>query len=205
MKKIKAAPFLWIAFLFVTLSGVQAPAFQTPWNWEGRWKIQKSETRFTVEHPMHFSSASSQGLTGQIICTQDPSEAVPCTLQFQLLSSSFATNDPDFSNDIKKTIQSSLYPKLEVYGKAQKITAKGSQFSMPVTLTINWRDHTRTFQAVEVLITRGFKNAQVTADFSFNLKDFALAAPKLLGLPIKEEIKIHLEAELLRTGLNEQI
>jgi hypothetical protein len=175
-----------LAFL---LAPVPAGAFWGLGSLDGAWRVTSGQVSYRVRHFMHDAQGVSQQIAGSAHCA-----APTCTLALRVPVASFVSSDPDRDRDMQAATQAVAHPRVSVQGSLRLASAEAGEAVLMITLA----GATRRLAGIPVQIDRSWDEARVTARFALSLRDFGIEPPALLGIPIKDEVRIDVDLRLHR-------
>jgi hypothetical protein len=171
-------------------AGASAWGIGLPWSIVGTWKVDKSNLRYEVRHPMHDCDGSSQAAEGSMTCQESGKES-RCEFHLEAEVASFVSRNSDKDRDMRKVLKSSEFPRIVISGKAR---VQGSKVVLQPTLTL--AGQTRELSPVELSLEKSWGKARVQGRVLWNIGDFGLQRPTLLGIPVANEVVTHIDVEL---------
>lgn len=185
----RCTALLGLAWLALLLAPVPAGGFWGPGALDGEWRVTGGQVSYRVRHFMHDAQGVSRRASGSARCA-----APRCTLALRVPVVSFVSPDAERDRDMQGAVRAAAHPLVTVRGDLRLDSAEAGQAAVMVTLA----GATRRLTGIPVRIDRSWDEARVTARFPISLRDFGIEAPALLGIPIRDEVRIDVALRMTR-------
>ena len=160
----------------------------------GNWVLVKSELTYLVNHPLHHVDATSREARGKGSADSEGARfliAVPVR--------TFLSGDSNRDLHMLQVTRAGAYPmvtvRVVVRGDARKGPTEPVNVIVPLKIdaTVKFAGNTKTYRDLTLLVCNWPDGTMhVTGELPLTLTDFAMEAPSLLGMPIKNEIPVKL-------------
>jgi hypothetical protein len=190
MREWSVRSIIWIAtaaWLFG--SGSRAWA-GLPWAIDGSWRVERSNLRYEVRHPMHDCDGSSQAASGLITCKESGKDST-CDFQIEVEVATFVSRNSDKDRDMRKVLRAAEFSQVVIAGKA---LVQGSKVILQPVLTL--AGQSRPLSTAEFKLEKSWRKARLQGQLLWKIGDFGLQRPTLLGIPVADEVLTHIDVEL---------
>ena len=160
----------------------------------GNWVLVKSELTYLVSHPLHHVDATSREARGKGSADSQGARfliAVPVR--------TFLSGDSNRDLHMLQVTRAGAYPmvtvRVVVRGDARQGPTEPVNVVVPLKIdaTVNFGGNTKTYSDLTLSVSNWPDGTMhVTGLLPLTLTDFAMEAPSLLGMPIKNEIPVKL-------------
>lgn len=169
------------ALLLVAFSSPATPA--TP---DSQWVLVQSTLSYHVTHPLHQIDGVSHGARGKGLCHEGE-----CNFLIAAPLSSFDSGDSNRDLHMLQVTRGGEFPMVVVRTKFP--ASEISSATLHVDLEIQFAG--QTVQYKQVLFQRAGegKDVRITGTIPATVSDFKIDPPKLLTIPIKNEIPVKVD------------
>ncbi|HEV2350287.1 MAG TPA: YceI family protein [Terriglobia bacterium] len=161
-------------------------AFSSPAPPDSQWVLGQSSLSYHVTHPLHQIDGVSHGARGKGTC-----HAGECDFLIAAPVKSFDSGDSNRDLHMLQVTRGGDFPMVVVRTKFPEVEI--SSPSLHVDLEIQFAGQTVHYKQVSFqLVTQG-KDIRITGTIPATVSDFKIDPPKLLTIPIKNEIPVKVD------------
>ncbi len=154
------------------------------------WYTESGNAEFTSSVPLHTFTGTSSNLTGLL----DFEENV---IDFYLDLQTIKTGNSRRDRDMYRTLDIDVYPFAEFTGRITSQINPDSEIPQSVTVTGEFTVHGVTNQIeVEGLIYKEGSAYLLEADWVLLISDYEIEPPGILFYRVRDEIEVHISAEM---------
>jgi hypothetical protein len=169
--------FLIVAFLV---------AFSAPAATDTQWSLAQSTLSYHVSHPLHQLDGVSHGAKGKGICHDGQ-----CDFLVAAPVKSFDSGDSNRDLHMLQVTRGGEYPMIVVRTKFPD--TETSSPTIHVDLEIQFAGQTVQYKQVSFQRVTEGKDIHITGTIPATVSDFKIDPPKLLTMPIKNEIPVKVD------------
>jgi polyisoprenoid-binding protein YceI len=182
---VKAKFVFLFAFSFAQIVFAKSPALVAP----SEWLLETSKITYFVKHPMHQVEGVSTAAKGKGVCDDKG-----CNFLIAAPVKSFDSGNSNRDAHMWQVTKAEEYPMASVSLKLASENVTGKQ---KTDLQVTLAGKTNTVPA-EINVSNVGGKTHVTSEFVITFAGFQMERPSLLGVSVKDEIKISLEADWLK-------
>lgn len=161
-------------------------AFSPPAPPDSQWVLAESRLSYHVSHPLHQLDGISHGARGKGICRSGE-----CDFLVAAPVKSFDSGDSNRDLHMLQVTRGGDFPMVIVHTKFSE--AEISSATIHVDLEIQFAGQTVNYKQVPFQrVTQG-KDIRITGTIPATVSDFKIDPPKLLTMPIKNEIPVKVD------------
>ncbi len=149
---------------------------------DGGWVLEQSTIAYHVSHPLHESVGVSHAARGKAVCAKGT-----CAVLVAAPVNSFESGDSNRDLHMLQITRGALFPMIVV---RTHVPESASEASFSADLEIQFSSHTVVYPQVAFQRTQQGSQTRLTGTIPLKIADFAIEAPKLLTMPIKDEAPV---------------
>ena len=153
---------------------------------ESRWVLQKSTLTYHVSHPLHEVNGVSHAAKGKASC-----QAGECDFLIAVPVKSFDSGDSNRDLHMLQVTRGGQFPLIEVRTRLPEQTSASSVIK--ADLEIQFAGQTAHYREVSFQATAHGNEIWITGTIPATLSDFKIDPPKLLGIPVKNEMPVKVD------------
>lgn len=161
-------------------------AFSSPAPSDSQWVLAQSTLAYHVSHPLHQLDGASHGARGKGTC-----HAGECDFLIAAPVKSFDSGDSNRDLHMLQVTRGGEFPMVVV-----RTTFPEAEISSPiihVDLEIQFAGQTVHYKQVSFQRVTEGKDVRITGTIPATVSDFKIDPPKLLTMPIKNEIPVKVD------------
>ena len=156
-----------------------------------QWVLEQSKLSYHISHPLHQTNGVSKAARGKGVCHEGE-----CDFLIAVEVKSFDSGDSNRDLHMLQVTRGAEFPLVQVRTRLAESAASSS--SVMADLDIEFAGQTAHYKQVPFeLMTQG-KQVKVTGAIPATLSDFKIEPPKLLTVPVKNEMPIKVEMTWLQ-------
>ena len=172
--------------LLVLLSASLLLVCQSVVRADSQWVLQQSTLAYHVSHPLHESEGVSHGARGKGVC-----QGGQCSFLIAVPVKSFDSGDSNRDLHMIQTVRGAEFPMVVV--RTQLPESVSGSSPIHADLEIQFAGQTHVYKQVELQETTEGNDVRITGTIPATLADFKIEPPKLLTVPVKNEMPVHVE------------
>lgn len=153
---------------------------------DSQWALEKSTLTYHVSHPLHEADGVSRDARGRGICA-----AGKCNFLIAVPVKSFNSGDSNRDLHMLEVTRGAEFPMVVVRTEVPESQIKAG--TIHADLQIQFAGQTATYKQVPFELTMHGDDIQLTGTIPATVSDFKIVPPKLLMMPIKNEIPIRVD------------
>ena len=169
---------LWAAIFLLTLPPLAHA--------DGQWVLEHSTLTYHVSHPLHEVDGVSHGAKGKGFC-----HAGQCDFLIAVPVKSFDSGDSNRDLHMLQVTRGGQFPMVVV--RTQLPEQAASSGGVKADLEIQFAGQTVHYNQVPFQATKQGNEIHITGTIPATVSDFKIDPPKLLAIPIKNEIPVKVE------------
>ncbi len=151
-----------------------------------QWVLDQSKLSYHVSHPLHQTDGVSKQARGKGTC-----HAGQCDFLIAAEVKSFDSGDSNRDLHMLQVVRGGQYPLVSVRLQAPETAAGASTFM--ADLEIEFAGQTAHYNQVAFQLTAKGNSIHVTGTIPATLADFKIDPPKLLTVPVKNEMPVKVD------------
>ncbi len=153
---------------------------------EGQWILEQATVTYHVSHPLHQFDGVSHGARGKGVC-----HAGQCEFLIAAPVKSFDSGDSNRDLHMLQVARGGQFPMVTVRTRlAETAVATGT---IQVDLEIQFAGQTAQYKQVSFQLTTQGNEIRLSGTIPTTLSDFKIEPPKLLAIPTKNEMPVHVD------------
>jgi len=152
----------------------------------GQWVLEESTLTYHVSHPLHQSEGVSHAARGKGVC-----QAGQCDFLIAVPVKSFDSGDSNRDLHMLQVTRGAEFPMVIVRTRIAE-DANGSA-TIHADLEIQFAGQTAHYKQVPFQRETQGNETRITGTIPASLSDFKIDPPKLLTIPVKNEIPVRVE------------
>ena len=169
---------LLIVFLLLALPGLARAQHQ--------WVLEKSTLTYHVSHPLHESEGVSHAARGKGVC-----KAGQCDFLIAVPVKSFDSGDSNRDLHMLQATRGAQFPMVTV--RVHLPEAALTSATIHCDLEIDFAGQTASYKQVPFQAVTHGNETEITGTIPTTVSDFKIDPPKLLMVPIKDEIPVRVD------------
>jgi hypothetical protein len=161
-------------------------AFSAPAATDTQWTLSQSTLSYHVSHPLHQLDGVSHAARGKGVCHDGQ-----CDFLVAATVKSFESGDSNRDLHMLQVTRGGDYPMIVVRTKFPE--AETSSATIHVDLEIQFAGQTVQYKQVPFQRTTEGKDIRISGTIPATVSDFKIDPPKLLTIPIKNEIPVKVD------------
>jgi hypothetical protein len=151
-----------------------------------QWTLQESTLTYHVSHPLHQTEGVSHAAKGKGVC-----HAGQCDFLIAVPVKTFDSGDSNRDLHMLQVTRGGEFPMITVRTRLPEDA--GSLTTLHADLDVQFAGQTVQYKQVEFQKTTQGNETLITGTIPLTLTDFKIEPPKLLTLPVKNEIPVKVE------------
>jgi hypothetical protein len=169
---------LWVVFVILVLpAAVRA---------DSQWVLQKSTLTYHVSHPLHEADGVSHEARGKGVC-----QAGQCNFLIAAPVKSFNSGDSNRDLHMIEVVRGAEFPMVVVRTEFPEAEIKAGPIH--ADLEVQFAGQTAHYKQVLFQLTMQGGDISLTGTIPATVSDFKIDPPKLLMIPIKNEIPVRVD------------
>src|SRR6185437_3555490 len=169
---------LLIAFLLFALPTIARA--------QSQWILEKSTLTYHVSHPLHESEGTSHAARGKGVC-----QAEQCDFLIAVPVKSFDSGDSNRDLHMLQATRGAQFPMVTV--RVHLPEAALTSAAIHCDLEIQFAGQTAAYKQVPFQAVTHGNNTEITGTIPMTVSDFKIDPPKLLTVPIKNDIPVRVD------------
>jgi hypothetical protein len=153
---------------------------------DGQWVLVQSTLTYHVSHPLHNLDGASRGARGKGVC-----HAGQCDFLIAAPVKSFASGDSNRDLHMLQVTHGGEVPMIIVRTRLPEASLGSA--TIHVDLEIQFAGQTAHYKQVSFQEVKQGNEIRITGTIPATVSDFKIDTPKLLTVPIKNEIPVHVD------------
>jgi hypothetical protein len=153
---------------------------------DSQWVLQKSTLTYHVSHPLHDVDGVSHAAKGKGTC-----HAGQCDFLIAVPVKSFDSGDSNRDLHTLQVTRAGEFPMVVV--RSQLPEQPPTSGTIHADLEIQFAGQTAHYKQVPFQLKTQGKDIEITGTIPAMVSDFKISPPKLLSMPIKNEIPVKLD------------
>lgn len=153
---------------------------------ESQWVLAKSTLTYHVSHPLHEADGVSHEARGKGICAGGK-----CNFLIAVPVKSFNSGDSNRDLHMLQVTRGAEFPMVVVRTEVSEAEIKAG--TIHADLQIQFAGQTATYKQVPFQLTLQGDNIELAGTVPATVSDFKIIPPKLLTIPIKNDIPIRVD------------
>lgn len=154
---------------------------------KSQWALEKCTLTYHVDHPLHHVEGASHAARGKGVC-----QAGECQFLVAVPVKSFSSGDSNRDLHMLQITRGALYPMVVVRTEIPESEMNSS--TIRANLEIQFAGQTAHYSGVAFHLTKIGNEDRITGTIPAKCSDFKIDPPKLLTIPIKNEIPVIVDA-----------
>lgn len=150
------------------------------------WALEQSTLTYHVSHPLHESEGVSRAARGKGVC-----HAGQCDFLVAVPVKSFDSGDSNRDLHMLQTTRGAEFPMVVVRTQLPE-SASGSS-TIHADLEVQFAGQTHVYKQVELQQVAQGNQVRIAGTIPATLSDFKIEPPKLLSIPVKNEMPVRVE------------
>jgi hypothetical protein len=167
-------------FLFVLLLALPEVARA-----DSQWILEKCTLTYHVSHPLHEVDGVSHAAKGKGVC-----HAGVCDFLIAVPVKSFDSGDSNRDLHMLQVTRGGEFPMVIVRTEVPESATSGT---IKADLEIQFAGQTAHYKQVSFEVTKQGNETRLTGTIPTTVSDFKIEPPKLLAMPIKNEIPVKVD------------
>jgi len=169
---------LLIAFLLLALPAIARA--------QSQWDLEKSTVTYHVSHPLHESEGTSHAARGKGVC-----QAGQCDFLIAVPVKSFDSGDSNRDLHMLQVTRGAQFPMVTV--RVHLPEADLTSATIYCDLEIQFAGQTATYKRIPFQAVTHGNDTEITGTIPMRVSDFKIDPPKLLTVPIKNDVPVRVE------------
>jgi YceI-like domain len=169
---------IWAVFLSLILPGVARA--------DSQWILQKSTLTYHVSHPLHEADGVSHDARGKGVC-----QAGQCNFLIAVPVKSFNSGDSNRDLHMLEVTRGAEFPMVVVRTEVPEADIKAG--TIHADLEVQFAGQTARYKQVPFHVAVQGNNIELTGTIPATVSDFKIDPPKLLMMPIKNDIPVRVD------------
>lgn len=153
---------------------------------DGQWILEKSTLAYHVSHPLHQSDGISHEARGKGVC-----RAGQCDFLIAAPVKSFDSGDSNRDLHMLQVTRGAQFPLVIV--RARLPEEAPASATIHADLEIQLAGQTAHYKQVSFQLVRQGNEIRISGTIPATLSDFKIDPPKLLTIPVKNEMPVRVE------------
>jgi hypothetical protein len=153
---------------------------------DSQWVLQKSTLTYHVSHPLHEADGVSHDARGKGVC-----QAGQCNFLIAVPVKSFNSGDSNRDLHMIETVRGAEFPMVVV--RTQVPEADIGAGTIHADLEVQFAGQTAHYKQVLFQVNMQGDDVNLTGTIPATIADFKIPPPKLLMMPIKNDIPIRVD------------
>ena len=151
-----------------------------------QWVLEKSTLTYHVSHPLHQTNGVSHEARGKGVCHEGQ-----CDFLIAVPVKSFDSGDSNRDLHMLQVTRGAEYPLVSVRTRLPE--SAGSVLMVKADLDIEFAGQTAHYKDVPFELSRSGDSVHLTGTIPATLSDFKIEPPKLLTVPLKNELPVKVD------------
>ena len=151
-----------------------------------QWVLQQSKLSYHISHPLHQTDGVSKAARGKGVCHEGQ-----CDFLIAVEVKSFDSGDSNRDLHMLQVTRGAEFPLVQVRTRLPEGAATSS--NVMADLDIEFAGQTAHYKQVPFQLMAQGKEVKLTGTIPATLSDFRIEPPKLLTVPVKNEMPIKVE------------
>jgi hypothetical protein len=151
-----------------------------------QWILEQSKLSYHVLHPLHETNGVSRAARGKGICHE-----AQCDFLIAVPVKSFDSGDGNRDLHMLQAARGAQFPLVQVRTRLPESAQSAS--SLQLDLEIEFAGQKVAYKQVPFQLTAQSNSVKITGTIPATLSDFKIDPPKLLTVPVKNELPIKVE------------
>ena len=153
---------------------------------DGEWVLDQSVLTYHVSHPLHESEGVSHEARGKGVC-----RAGQCEFLVAVPLKSFDSGDSNRDLHMLQVTRGAQFPMVTVRARLSGDTSASA--TLQADLEIQFAGQTVSYKQVPLQQVKQGNEVRITGVVPATLSDFQIDPPKLLTIPVKNEMPVRLD------------
>lgn len=153
---------------------------------DSQWVLQKSTLTYHISHPLHEADGVSHDARGKGICADGK-----CNFLIAVPVKSFNSGDSNRDLHMLEATRGAEFPMVVVRTEVPEAEIKAG--SIHADLQVQFAGQTATYKQVPFEVTTQGDSIRLTGTIPATVSDFKIVPPKLLMMPIKNDIPVRVD------------
>lgn len=154
---------------------------------DSQWVLDKCTLTYHVDHPLHHVEGVSSSARGKGVC-----QAGECQFLIAVPVKSFNSDDSNRDLHMLQITRGAMYPMVVVRTEVPESELNSS--TIHANLQVQFAGQTADYKDIPFQLTRSGKDVHLTGTIPAKCSDFKIDPPKLLTMPIKNDIPVVVDA-----------
>jgi hypothetical protein len=154
---------------------------------QSQWVLDKCTLTYQVTHPLHHVEGVSHAARGKGVC-----QSGECNFLIAVPVKSFDSGDSNRDLHMLQITRGALNPMVVVRTEIPQSELDAS--TIHANLEVQFAGQTAHYQNVAFQLSRQGNETRITGTIPAKCSDFKIDPPKLLTIPIKNEIPVQVDA-----------
>ena len=151
-----------------------------------QWILEQSTLSYHVSHPLHETNGVSKAARGKGVCHEGQ-----CDFLVAVPVKSFDSGDSNRDLHMLQAARGAQFPLVQVRTRLPESARTAS--SIQLDLEIEFAGQKAAYKQIPFQLTVQGNSVKVTGTIPATLSDFKIDPPKLLTVPVKNELPIKVE------------
>jgi hypothetical protein len=161
-------------------------AFATLAGADSQWVLERSTLSYHVSHPLHQTDGVSHEARGKGVC-----QAGQCDLLIAVPVKSFDSGDSNRDLHMLQVTRGAQFPMVMVRTRLPEDAAASAM--LHADLEVQFAGQTAHYAQVPFQLVNQGSEIRITGTIPATLTDFKIDPPRLLSVPVKNEIPVRVE------------
>lgn len=153
---------------------------------DSQWALQKSTLTYHVSHPLHEADGVSHDARGKGIC-----QAGECNFLIAVPVKSFNSGDSNRDLHMLEVVRGAEFPMVVVRTQVPETEIKAG--TIHADLEVQFAGQTAHYKQVPFQLISQGDDIELTGTIPATVSDFKIPPPKLLMVPIKNDIPVRVD------------
>ncbi len=153
---------------------------------QSQWVLEKSTLTYHVSHPLHESEGTSHAARGKGVC-----QAGQCDFLIAVPVKSFDSGDSNRDLHMLQVTRGAQFPMVTVQVHLPETALTSA--TIHCDLEIHFAGQTATYKQVPFQAVTHGNDTEITGTIPTTVSDFKIDPPKLLMVPIKNDIPVRVD------------
>ena len=153
---------------------------------DSQWALEKSTLTYHISHPLHEADGVSHEARGKGICA-----AGKCNFLIAVPVKSFDSGDSNRDLHMLEVTRGAQFPMVIVRTEVSEEEIKSG--TIHADLQIQFAGQTASYKQVPFQVTSQGDDIRLTGTVPATVSDFKIVPPKLLTIPIKNDIPVRVD------------
>ena len=151
-----------------------------------QWVLDQATLSYHVSHPLHQTDGVSKQARGKGVC-----HAGQCDFLIAVPVKSFDSGDSNRDLHMIQVVRGGEFPLVQVRAQVPETAASSS--SVMLDLEIEFAGQTAHYKQVPFQLAVKGNSVRITGRIPSTLSDFKIDPPKLLTVPVKDEMPVKVD------------